>query len=85
MYSDELSRLINQAFAALGAEWFALTPYRRSMAVVRLLKDNDRALTVTAAQLAVAINSIYPTGVTLIDQYVTFALVIDAANQAPKP
>jgi hypothetical protein len=84
MYSDELSRLLNQAFAALGAEWFALTPYRRAAAVVRWLKANDRAVTVTAEQLAVAMNGIHPTGVTLVDQYVIFALVIDAANQLKK-
>ena len=79
---DELSSLINRSFQALGAEWFALTRYRRALAVLRWLRQEDLATTVTTVQLVAALDAVYFQDIQLVDVCVRLALAIDAANRA---
>lgn len=79
---DELSRLINSAFQALGPEWFATTRHRRALALLRWLRQEDLATTVTTVQLVAALNAVYFQEIQLVDVCIRLALAIDAANRA---
>lgn len=80
--SEELSRLINRAYQVLGPQWFATTRNRRALALLRWLRQENHATTVTTVQLVSALNTVYFEEVQLVDVYIRVALVIDAANRA---
>lgn len=76
-----LSNKIHHAFQAMADIWLAITPYRRAVAVVEWAKFQGYANTVTAGQLAAAVNTLYENQLVLISEYVKLILAIDMANQ----